>query len=144
MLNDCPLDDPKTQEALQVIVEVMRYYDLAGGVYLVNAQEMGFAYHWETTWNAMVTDPNPPEIPGARTLGFRIRVKEADLGAERAAELMQGTGWCIGAMKNFGLQCVQWADDLFRMLRKSGVRIEHRPPSAREIGHIAGFDQRQR
>jgi hypothetical protein len=47
-------------------------------------------------------------------------------------------------MKNFGLQCVQWADDLLRMLRKSGVRIEHRPPSSREIGHIAGIDQLRR
>lgn len=57
MLNDRPLDDQRTQEALQVIVEVMRYYDLAGGVYLVNAKEMGFAYHWETTWNAVTSSP---------------------------------------------------------------------------------------
>ena len=127
MRNDRPLQDPRTHEALQVMLETFRYYDLAGGCYVVNAQEMGFGYAMYTTWNAIVEDDSLP-------LGWRIRAKEADLGAERAKALLDGTAWTLGAMRNFGRQSEFWGLDLMRILRKAGLRIDYSPPVIRHLG----------
>jgi hypothetical protein len=54
MQNDRPIEDPRTQEALALIAEVYRRYDLAGGCYVVNATECAFHYAMYTTWNATV------------------------------------------------------------------------------------------
>ena len=132
------------QEALGVIAEVYRMYDLAGGAYVVNAKEMAFHYAIYTTWNAVVEDDNLPQEPGMQTLGFRIRAKSADLGHERAQELLEGTAWMLGAMKNFGMQCTQWATDMMRMLRKAGLHIEYTPFGGQKLPHIGGMDQRRK
>ena len=85
MLNTRPLADAKTQEALDLIHTILRHYDLAGAVCVVNEQEMGFAYALYTTWNIVVEDPTVP-------MGFRLRLKTAEQGQERARALMLGTG----------------------------------------------------
>lgn len=144
MQNDRPIEDPRMQEALGIIAEVYRHYDLAGGAYVVNPKEMAFHYAIYTTWNAVVEDENVPQVPGMQTLGFRIRAKQDDLGAERAKELLEGTAWMLGAMKDFGIQCTQWATDLMRMLRKAGLHIEHRPFGGQRLPHIEGVDQRRK
>jgi hypothetical protein len=136
MQNDRPIEDPRTQEALGIIAEVYRLYDLAGGAYVVNAKEMAFHYALYTTWNAVVEDDHLPQEPGMQTLGFRIRVKQEELGPERAKELLEGTAWMLGAMKNFGMQCTQWATDMMRMLRKAGIHIEHTPFGGQRLPHI--------
>ena len=144
MRNDRPIDDPRMQEALQVIAEVYRLYDLAGGAYVVGPKEMAFHYALYTTWNAVVEDDNLPQEPGMETLGFRIRAKQEELGTERAKELIEGTAWMLGAMQNFGMQCTQWATDMMRMMRKAGIHIEHRPFGGQRLPHIGGIDQRRK
>ena len=144
MRNDRPIDDPRMQEALQVIAEVYRLYDLAGGCYVVNTKEMAFHYALYTTWNAVVEDDNLPQEPGMETLGFRIRAKQEELGTERAKELIEGTAWMLGAMQNVGMQCTQWATDMMRMMRKAGIHIEHRPFGGQRLPHIGGIDQRRK
>ena len=144
MQNDRPIEDPRMQDALQVIAEVYRMYDLAGGAYVVNAKEMAFTYAIYTTWNAIVEDDNLPEQPGMQTLGFRIRANEAELGAERAKELIEGTAWMLGAMKNFGMQSTQWATDMMRMLRKAGIHIDHTPFGGQRLPHIEAMDLRRK
>jgi len=144
MQNDRPIDDPRMQEALGLIAEVYRLYDLAGGAYVVNHKEMAFHYAIYTTWNAVVEDDDLPEQPGMQTLGFRIRAKQEELGPERARELLEGTAWMLGAMKNFGMQCTQWANDLMRMMRKAGIHIEHQPFGGRRLPHIQGMDMRRK
>ena len=76
-----------------------------GAVTSSNSTEMGFGY-------APVYDMERPiveddELP----MGFRIRVKEGDLGKARAQELMEGTAWTLGAMRNFGRQSEQWGKE---------------------------------
>lgn len=138
-LNDRPLDDPRTQEALDIIMTVMRQYDLAGGVYVVNDHEMGFAYSWYTTWNAIVEDDPLPEVPGHQTLGWRIRANAQELGKERTKELIEGTGWTIGAMHQFGEQCLQWSRDLLRMLRQAGIQVTLPTRQQRRVPHMVGI-----
>ena len=144
MQNDRPIEDPRMQDALQVIAEVYRLYDLAGAAYVVNAKEMAFHYAIYTTWNAVVEDDNLPQQDGRQTLGFRIRAKQEELGTERARELLEGTAWMLGAMKNFGLQCTQWATDMMRMMRKAGIHIDYTPFGGQKLPHIEGMDLRRK
>lgn len=144
MQNDRPIEDERTREALAIIAEVYRHYDLAGGAYVVNPKEMAFHYAIYTTWNAVVEDDDLPQQPGMQTLGFRIRAREAELGPERARELLEGTAWMLGAMKDFGMQCTQWATDMMHMLRKAGITIEHRPFGGQRLPHIKAMDLRRK
>lgn len=137
MQNDRPIEDPRMQEALAIIAEVYRQYDLAGGAYVVNEKEMAFTYALYTTWNAVVEDPTLP-------LGFRIRTNQEEMGVDRARALLEGTAWMMGAMKNFGMQCTQWANDLMRMMRQAGIHIDHTPFGGQKLPHIAGIDMRKK
>lgn len=137
MRNDRPIEDPRMRAAMQEIAALYRRYDLAGGWYLVNPDEMAFGYAQYTTWNAIVEDATTP-------LGFRIRAKTAELGAERAQALLEGTAWCLGAMRNFGRQCEQWGKDLMQVLRKAGLRIEYHPFGGHPLPHIGGVNLRQK
>ena len=144
MQNERPIDDPRMQEALGLIAEVYRLYDLAGGAYVVNPKEMAFHYAIYTTWNAVVEDDDLPQQPGMQTLGFRIRARQEELGAARAKELLAGTAWMLGAMKDFGMQCTQWATDMMRLLRQAGIHIEHTPFGGQRLPHIGSMDLRRK
>lgn len=133
MFNARPLEDPRTHEALQILLETYRVYDLAGGCYVVNEREMGFGYALYTTWNAFVEEDSLP-------MGFRIRTTEAELGRERARQFLEGTAWTLAAMRNFGRQSEHWGKDLMRLLTRAGVRIDYTPPP---IPHIGGQDMRR-
>ena len=135
-MNDRPLDDPKSQEALDIIYGVYKYYDLAGGVCIVNPQEWGYGYVWETTWNACVDDPNLPAREGLQYLGFRIRAKESELGQARARELLTGTAFTLTSLKDFGTQTRMWAEDLMRLLRKNGLKIDYKPFGGKSLPRI--------
>ena len=137
MMNDRPLQDPRTQEALDKIMAIYREYDLAGGAYVVNDKEMGFGYALYTTWNAITEDASLP-------LGFRIRVKTAEQGVDRAQAMVEGTAWMLGAMRDFGRQCEQWGQDLMRTLRRAGVRLSYHPFGGQRLPHIGSVDLRQR
>lgn len=139
MMNSRPLNDPRTQEAMDAIRLVYEQYDLAGGFYVVNADELGFAYIHQTSWNAHVMDRDLPQVPGHETLGLRIRARAEELGTERAKQLLEGSAWSISAMKHFGDQTVQWAKDLLRMLRQAGMHVTVSTPP---VPHIVGLDQR--
>lgn len=136
MRNERPLEDARTQEALDKIHAIYREYDLAGGFYVVNPQEMGFGYSLYTTWNAIVEDD---ELP----LGFRIRVKTAEQGPERAQAMVEGTAWMLGAMRDFGRQCEQWGKEMMQLLRKAGVGLSYHPFGGQRLPHIGGMDLRQ-
>jgi hypothetical protein len=142
-LNSRPLQDPTTQEALNLIAQVYRYYDLAGGVAVVNAQEWGYGYVWQATWNACVEDPDLPARDGLMPLGFRIRAREADLGRARAQELLTGTAFTLTSLKDFGTQTRIWAEDLIRLLRQHGLRIAYTPFGGQRLPRIQGLDLRQ-
>jgi hypothetical protein len=137
MQNDRPLNDPRMQEALNIIAEVYRMYDLAGGAYVVNEDEVGFTYAMYTSWNATVEDSSLP-------LGFRIRVNESEMGRERAEKLMTGTARTVTAMKDFGMQSVQWANDLLKIIRKAGFQISYTPFGGDKPKHIVGMDMRNK
>lgn len=128
MHNDRPIANPQMQEAIHAFQALCQRYDLAGGCFFVDAKEMGFTYAMPATWNAM--------IPDDRTdTGFRIRVKQAEIGRERAQQLMDGTVWVFGAMCNFGRQTLQWGQDLIAMLRAQGMEITQDLP---EVPHLEG------
>jgi hypothetical protein len=118
MMNDRPLENARIREALLVFNMVCDQYDLTGAVCFMDDKEMGFSYHNDATWNAVVKDETLP-------LGFRIRIKEADLGKERAHEFAVGTAWHFSALKDFGVQTKAWADDILDMMKKYGIGITH-------------------
>lgn len=141
-MNTRPLNDPRSQEALNIIGDVYRYYDLAGAAVIINPQEYGYGYAWEATWNAMVTDHDLPAQDGLQPLGFRIRAREAELGQERAQELLTGSAFVLTALKDFGTQTQIWAQDLIKILRKNGIQITHRPFNGQRLPRIRGMDLR--
>ncbi len=141
-MNDRPLQNPKSQEALNLIYELYRYYDLAGAVAIINPNEWGYGYVWETTWNACVDDANLPTRDGMRPMGFRIRAKEADLGRERARDLLTGSAFTLTSLKDFGTQTKIWAEDLIRLLRKNGLQIDYKPFNGKPLPRIQGMDLR--
>jgi hypothetical protein len=123
------------QEALQKLLHIYREYDLAGGCYLVNQDEMAFGYSLYTSWNCVIEDESVP-------LGFRIRAKSEELGHDRAQAMMEGTVWMLGAMRNFGRQCEQWGKDLMRLLQSSGLRITYKPFGGAKLPHLGSLGQR--
>jgi len=129
MLNERRLEDPRTQEALSMILLIMREYDLAGAVCLVNEQEMGFGYQLFTTFNAVVEDATLP-------LGFRFRLQTAELGEERAHQLALGTGHMLYQIKDFGAQTDLWMTDLLAILAKAGVTFDRLPFSERILPRL--------
>jgi hypothetical protein len=114
MFNDRPLQDARTQEALNRILRIMRDYDLAGAVCVVNEHEMGFGYQLYTTFNAVIEDDTLP-------LGFRFRLKTAEQGKERAEQLALGTGHVLHQLKN---------------LAQAGLTFSHRPFGGRRLPRL--------
>jgi len=129
MQNDRPIDDPRLQEALQVIQLICREYDLAGAIMLVSEYEAAFTYPIYTTWNCVVEDETVP-------LGFRFRLKTAEQGRERAEQLALGTGHMLNQLKDFGAQTQLWMGDLLRNLAKAGMRFDHVPFNGRKLPRL--------
>jgi len=126
MYNDRPIEDRYMQEVLNMFYYACDRYDLAGGIYLVNREEMGFAYALPATWNAFIQDSSTP-------LGFRIRASTKELGKERAKELIEGTAHIAGSMIDFGDQTRIWGKDLIRLLKGAGIEITRQ---GRNIPHL--------
>lgn len=120
MNNKRPCTDPHLEACRAEILAVIQHYDLAGAVCLANEHEWAYAYQLSATWNGFVDDDTTP-------LGFRIRIQTDTLGAARAQAFAEGTVGLIGALKDFSTQTSTWMQDLFRILRKAGMQITHRP-----------------
>lgn len=129
MTNDRPIEDPRLQEALNIIKLVCREYDLAGAIMLVSEHEAAFTYPVYTTWNIVVEDETLP-------LGFRFRVKEAEQGKERTEQLALGTGHMLHQIKDFGAQTQIWMGDLLRNLAQAGMRFSHVPFNGRKLPRL--------
>jgi hypothetical protein len=129
MYNERPLEDARTQEALTMILYILREADLAGAVCVVNEQEMGFGYQLYTTWNAVVEDDTLP-------LGFRFRLKTAEQGQERAERFARGTGHMLHQLKDFGAQTQVWMGDLLANLARAGLTFTHRPFGGRPLPRL--------
>jgi len=135
MFNERPIDDPKLQEALNIIMGAIQYYDLAGGVFLVSRDEWAYSYNMPATWNANIEDSSVP-------MGFRMRAKSAELGEERAHELLLGTAFTLTSMQDFGNQTRLWAGDLITILKKAGLKIDYKPFNGNKLPRLGGIDMR--
>ena len=120
MRNTRAVTDPRLEACRAEMLAVLQRYDLAGGLCVVNETEWAYAYQLSTTWNGFVDDTTTP-------LGFRVRIQTATLGADRAQAFADGTVGVIGALADFSTQTTRWMQDLFRILRKAGLQITHRP-----------------
>ena len=129
MFNDRPLQDARTQDALNMIVLIMRDYDLAGAVCVMNEYEAGYGYQLYTTFNAVIEDDSLP-------LGFRFRLKTEEQGPERAQQLAFGTGHMLHQLKDFGAQTQLWMGDLLKNLAKAGMRFDHVPFNGRKLPRL--------
>jgi hypothetical protein len=132
MYNDRPIDDPRLQEALNLIQFICREYDLAAAIMVVSEQEAAFAYAMYTTWNAVIEDDSVP-------LGFRFRLKTAEQGTERAEQLALGTGHMLHQLKDFGAQTQVWMGDLLRNLAKAGLRFNHTPFGGKKLPRLTSI-----
>lgn len=130
MKNDRSLEDRKMADTLTGMQMYMRELDYSGGIYLVNREEMGFAYWMPTTWNAFIED-------STLDLGWRLRARQDELGSERAKELGTGAGWSIAAMEHFGHQTKIWGGDLRTLFEKgTGAKIDAKWPTIPRLGGI--------
>ena len=85
MQNDRPIENPRLQAALQAVLELAREEDLACAVMLLSEDEAAFGFQLFTSYNAVIEDKTLP-------LGFRFRLKSAELGQERAEAMALATG----------------------------------------------------
>lgn len=129
MKNDCPLTNPDIRHILDEFRRLCQQYDLAGACTVLDAQESGFTYALPTTFNAVVPDAALP-------LGFRIRLKTAEVGVEQAHQLAEGTAWTFGALTDFGTQTETWGRDLLRMLRQAGITFTRRRFGGTKLPHL--------
>lgn len=136
MHNDRPLDNPHIQEALDAFNLLCTTYDLAGAVTFIDAKEMGFSYHLPATWNGLVDDDTTP-------LGFRLRIKEVEVGRERAQQFAEGTTWVFGALIDFGEQTRLWGTDLWKLLKQAGWSISRRPFGGQPIPRLTSQPPRR-
>jgi hypothetical protein len=135
MRNDKPVNNPRIQEALDIFKYICKLHDIAGAVYFCDKEEMGYAYSQSATWNAHIEDENTP-------MGFRIRARREELGEERAKELLEGSGWVLASMFQFGNQTRLWAQDLIKLLGKAGMKIDMNFPKIFRIEE--GYDLRDK
>jgi len=131
MQNNRPVNNPDIQYVLNEFQRLCRYYDLAGTCTVLDAQESGFTYALYTTWNAVIEDDSLP-------MGFRIRLKTAEQGAERAQALAEGTAWTFGALLDFGTQTRTWGHDMLTLLRQAGMNIVHTPFGGAKLPRLRG------
>lgn len=132
MHNDRNVEDPNMQEALEKIKDIFQYYDLAGGVVVVNPNEWAYTYSLETTWNAITGDLSAP-------LGFRLRAKSDELEQEIVKERVSNTAHFFCSMIDFSTQTKLWFNDLKNILQKSGIRIHHVSFGGKKIPRITGL-----
>lgn len=131
MWNERPIDNPHIAEVLAEFQRLCRYHDLVGGCTVGDAKEMGYSYAIFTTWNGFVADATTP-------LGFRIRIKTADLGAERAQAVAEGAGWTCGMLLAFATQTSRWFKDVLQLLRRNGMRVTYRPFGGARLPRLRG------
>ena len=132
-----PIDSQHMKDALAQIAIVMEMYDLSGTVCLINEKEWSYAYKFPSTWNANVQDADTP-------LGFRIRAREAELGADRAEQLLTGSAFVLTSLQDFGNQTRLWAADMIKMVKKVGLHISYRPFNGHKLTRLVGIDMRDR
>lgn len=135
MFNDRPIEDPKLREALHGAKYLFDYFDLAGGIYLINANEWAWQYYMPSTWNANIDDKDTP-------MGFRIRARQEELGPERAKQLIEGSAFTLTSMQDFGNQTRLWAGDLISILKKAGITIDYKPFNGVRLPRLGGIDLR--
>lgn len=135
MFNDRPIEDLDLKATLDAIGAAIQYSDLAGGVFLVKGAEWCYGYQMSATWNAHIDDKSTP-------MGFRIRAREAELGRDRAGELLLGSAQVLTSMQDFGNQTRLWAGDMIKLLRKAGLHIDHKPFGGQRLPRLEGLDLR--
>lgn len=135
MFNERKVDDPRLQAALDAVLAMAREQDLACAVMLVNETEAAFGYQLFTSYNAVIEDP---ELP----LGFRFRLKTAEQGQERAAQLALGTGHMLHQLKDFGHQTKIWMSDLLANLAKAGLTFDHIPFNGQKLPRLTSAPPR--
>lgn len=134
MKNARHIENQETKLALQIIADVFEKTDHAGGVYLINPDEMAFLYCMPTSWSAFNYDPSTD-------LGFNIKARQDQLGPDEAKRLIDGAAFTIMSMIRFGQQTKIWGTDLKQMLEQGGrLKIETTPfPN---IQHLFSIDRR--
>jgi hypothetical protein len=137
LYNTRPIEDPKLQEALQMIHLICRDYDFAGAIMLVSEYESAFTYPIYTTWNVVVEDKTLP-------LGFRFRLNTKEQGEERSQQLTLGTKHMLNSLQDFGLQTKIWMGDLITALKRAGITFDHIPFGGIKLPRLISEDLRRR
>lgn len=129
MINDRPVNDPKLQACLNEIRSVMERYDFPGAVMLINEEEAVFSYKMDARWSALRKDRATP-------LGFRLRVKESEIGRRESERRVTGAMHTMCQLSDFGSQTMDWMEQLKSMARGAGIDFEHTPFNGRPLPSI--------
>jgi len=131
MINDRPINDPKLQKALDEVKQVMHRYGLAGACMLVSPEEAAFVYGLHAPWSAFRYDADAP-------LKFRIKAKTSETGKEETKRRIEGALHTICTLSDFGEQTTAWMEDIKLMLRRAGIKFDHKPFGGQPLHHLVG------
>lgn len=109
--------DPKLKEAAAEIRAILRKHDLAAYIAMASPTHGEFAMEITPTWSAVKWED--------RDNGkLRIRVKEAELGKEKAHALAESTAHMIFQLRDLTALGFKMTDNLAEIL-KAEIEIEH-------------------
>ncbi len=104
----------------------MERYDLPGAVMLVAEGEAAFSYKMDAPWSAFRKDRATP-------LGWRIRIKEAEIGKREAERRAEGAAHTACQLSDFGAQTMDWMEQVKSLMRKAGIDFDHTPFNGRPL-----------
>ena len=116
--NNRPIDDPKLQRALNECAAVFRRHGYAGAVMIISPDEAAFHYAMTAPWSAIRPDPSTQ-------LGWRLRAKSREDGADVTHRRLEGALHTICQLADFGEQTTVWMEQIKAMVRRAGVEFDH-------------------
>jgi hypothetical protein len=131
MLNDRPIENPQLQKALNECQRILHRYGFAGALCLVSEDECAFGYKMHADWSAFRPD-------ASTELGFRLRAKSAEDGADTTHKRVEGAMHTVCQMHDFAEQTAMWMQDLMRLARAGGIDFDHTPFNGRPPPHLDG------
>lgn len=110
--------DPKLKEAMAEIRSVCRRHNIAGYIALVSETHSEFGLEVTPTWSAAYwEDKNEGRL--------RFRVKQAEVGKEKAKRLIELTCHMIFQIRDLCAQGFKFADNMTELIQQQ-VEVEHK------------------
>jgi len=129
-MNDRPIEGARLQKALDECKAVFARYGMAGAVSMISEDEAAFFYAMHAPWSGIRFDPSTP-------LGWRIRIKQDEIGRAEAERRATGAAHTICQLADFGAMTMDWMEQAKLMLRQAGLDFDHTPFGGKPLPPLA-------